>query len=208
MLKTQETRIEEIYLDYQKDIKPLVYYIERRFHKFPLSLLNEIRDVFDHISRCYNPEAKQEYIDENIKKAENHFTRIKLDAYKYVNDVKRKDFTKWKRKYNKYDLQNINDGDFWKRILDLEDEAEYLFTKAKEMETKNVNESYDLFYQSAEKYNEIDNSIREKRQLIVKAKFKYRRETFLNRLTGFIIGVLTSLIASILYANIIHIINK
>ena len=96
--ETQEIEIQEIYQDYQNDIKPLVYYIERRFRKFPLSLLNEIRDVFDHISRCYKTDVGEEYINDNIAKAKNHFDRVKLDSYKYVNDVKRKDFTRWKRK--------------------------------------------------------------------------------------------------------------
>lgn len=208
MFNTQETKIKEIYLDYQENIKPLIYYIERKFHKFPLSLLNEIRDVFDHISRCYDPDAEQSYIDENIRKAENHFTRIKLDAYKYVNDAKRRDFIRWKKKYNKYDLQNINDGDFWKHILDLEDEAECIFAEAKKMESKDVEKSYGLFYQSAEKYKEIDNLINEKRQFIVKAKFKYRRITILNHAIGFLVGVASSIIASIFYTDLAEIIKS
>ena len=208
MPNSWETKIKEIYADYQENVKPLIYYIERKFHRFPLSLLNEIRDVFDHISRCYEPYANQKYIDKNIEKAQNHFTRIKLDAYKYVNDVKRKDFVKWKKKYNKYDLQNINDGDFWKHILDLEDEAERLFAEAKKQETKDVNESYDLFYLSADKYEQIDNLIDEKRQFIVKAKFKYRQMTFFNHLTGFIIGIISSIIASVLHTDVREIIQE
>ena len=131
-----------------------------------------------------------------------------MDAYKYVNDVKRKDFVKWKKKYNKYDLQNINDGDFWKHILDLEDEAERLFAEAKKQETKDVNESYDLFYLSADKYEQIDNLIDEKRQFIVKAKFKYRQMTFFNHLTGFIIGIISSIIANVLYTDVREIIQE
>ena len=196
LTKTQENVICEIYQDYQEDIKPLVYYIERKFHKFPLSLLNEIRDVFDHISRCYIPDAKPEYINTNLSQAKNHFTRVKLDAYKYVNDSKRRDFTKWKWKYNKYDLQSINDGEFWAAILNLEDEAESLFSRAKDEETKNVEQSYHLFYESAEKYNKINDLIREKRNYIAKAKFKYRRETIINQAVGFVIGVIGSIIAN------------
>lgn len=158
--------------------------------------MNEIRDVFDHISRCYSPNAKQEYIDTNIIKAMNHFTRVKLDAYKYVNDSKRRDFTRWKQKYNKYDLQSINDGEFWASILNLEDEAELLFSKAKKEESKNIDEAYHLFYESAEKYSIIEDLIRSKRNFIVKAKFKYRRNTFSNHAFGFLIGVASGIVAN------------
>ena len=56
--------------------------------KFPKGLLKEFRDVFDHISRCYEEDAAEQYIEENIQKAENHFNRIKLDTYKYISDYK------------------------------------------------------------------------------------------------------------------------
>ena len=61
---------------------------------FPKGLLKEFRDVFDHISRCYEEDAERQYIEENIQKAENHFNRIKLDAYKYVSDYKKREFAR------------------------------------------------------------------------------------------------------------------
>lgn len=207
--QTQEKEIEKIFQEYQNDIKPLVYYIERKYHKFPLSLLNEIRDVFDHLSRCYCTNTdienfnEKDYIDKNIEKAQNHFTRIKLDAYKYINDFKARDFKRWKRKYNKYDLQNINDGEFWKEILDLEYESEKLFVLARKMESIDIENAYDLFYQSTEKYEKIEELISNKQKLIVKAKFKYRRVTLFNNIVTFIIGIITGVLASIIYTNVI-----
>ena len=100
----QEGRIRSLYTGYQNDIKPLTFYVERKYHKFPKGLLKEFRDVFDHISRCYEEDAERQYIEENIQKAENHFNRIKLDAYKYVSDYKKREFVRWKKKYAKYDL--------------------------------------------------------------------------------------------------------
>ncbi len=125
----QEKRINSLYVEYQNDIKPLTFYVERKFHRFPKGLLKEFRDVFDHVSRCYEKDATEQYKEENIQKAENHFNRIKLDTYKYVSDYKKREFVSWKKKYSKYDLQNIKDGNFWKTILDLEDEGERIFLR-------------------------------------------------------------------------------
>ena len=87
----------------------MTFYVERKFHRFPKGLLKEFRDVFDHVSRSYEKDATEQYKQENIQKAENHFNRIKLDTYKYVSDYKKREFVRWKKKYSKYDLQNIKD---------------------------------------------------------------------------------------------------
>lgn len=94
----QEKRINSLYVEYQNDIKPLTFYVERKFHRFPKGLLKEFRDVFDHVSRCYEKDATEQYKEENIQKAENHFNRIKLDTYKYVSDYKKREFVSWKKK--------------------------------------------------------------------------------------------------------------
>lgn len=57
LTERQEERINSLYVEYQKDIKPLTFYVERKFHKFPKGLLKEFRDVFDHVSRCYEEDA-------------------------------------------------------------------------------------------------------------------------------------------------------
>lgn len=197
--KKQEERIKSLYLEYQEDIKPLIFYVERRYHKFPKALLKEFRDVFDHISRCYEEEATERYKEDNIRKAENHFDRIKLDTYKYVSDYKKREFSRWKRKYSKYDLQNINDGKFWREVLELEDEGEKIFSYARSIEAKNITKACDLIQESTMKYDSITQLIDEKRDLIIKAEFKYIRITFLNWATGFGVGVLASIIATWIY---------
>lgn len=204
LTKEQEERINLLYIEYQNDIKPLTFYVERKFHKFPKGLLKEFRDVFDHISRCYDKKATEQYIEDNIKKAENHFDRIRLDTYKYVSDYKKREFVRWKKKYNKYDLQNINDGKFWKEIIELEDEGERIFSKARNIESKNITRSCEMLQESALKYDKILKLINEKRDLILKAKFKYHRITLLNGFIGFLIGIVGSIIATYLWENILQ----
>lgn len=203
LTETQKERINELYIDYLKDIKPAIFYVERKFHKFPKALLKEFRDVFDHIARCYEEDATEEYKNENLTKAKNHFDRIKLDTFKYVSDYKKREFTRWKRKYSKYDLQNIDNGEFWKLVLDLEDEAEQIFSQARSIEAKSVVQSCELLQESTEKYDEIQDSINKKRELIIKEKFKYKKVSLMSRVSGFILGIATSIIAAYIWEYII-----
>lgn len=119
LTEEQEKRIINLYRLYYDDIKPLTVYVERKYHKFPKGLLKEYRDIYDHLSRCYSDDATSKIIEENIGKAEHHYERIRLDIYRYVCDYQKRVFVKWKRKYSKYNLQSINDGDFWKSVLEL-----------------------------------------------------------------------------------------
>ena len=198
LTKKQEARVISLYQEYQKDIKPLTYYVERKFHRFPKGLLKEFRDIYDHISRCYENNASDIYIEDNLKKAENHFARIKLDTYKYVSDYKKRYFSAWKKKYSKYDLQNINDGNFWLQVLELEEEGESLFFEARANEAKDLERACVLFQDSITKYTEIDKLISEKRDRIIKEKFKYRRVTFGNLVSGFALGIIASIIATLI----------
>lgn len=204
LTEKQEKQINLLYVEYQNDIKPLTFYVERKFHRFPKGLLKEFRDVFDHVSRCYEEDATEQYKDENIQKAENHFNRIKLDTYKYVSDYKKREFVRWKKKYSKYDLQNINDGNFWETILDLEDEGERIFSEARSMESKNIAKSCEMLQESTIKYDKIFKLIDDKRKLILKAKFKYRRVTLVNGIIGFLIGVVASIAATYLWEIVIQ----
>lgn len=66
LTKTQEERIIALYTEYQRDIKSLTFYVDHKFQRFPKGLLKQFRDVFDHISRCYEDDADECYIEDNI----------------------------------------------------------------------------------------------------------------------------------------------
>ncbi len=192
----QKARIDNLYKEYYADIKPLTYYVERKYHKFPKGLLKEYRDIYDHISRCYANDTTNDLIEENIKKAEHHFERIRLDIYRYVCDYKKREFIRWKKKYSKYDLQNINDGTFWKSILEMEEQGEQKFFYGRDLEAKNIEKACEYLKESFKVYDKIMELIDEKRSLIVKAKFKYKRVTIFSQIMGFVLGILASIIAS------------
>lgn len=202
LTEEQEKRIIDLYRMYYNDIKPLTVFVERKYHKFPKGLLKEYRDIYDHLSRCYSDDATDDLIEENIEKAEHHYERIRLDIYRYVCDYKRRVFVKWKQKYNKYDLQGIDNGDFWKYILKREDEGEKKFFEGRKREVKSVNEACDCLQESFKIYDDIMQTIIKNRDKIFEKKFKYVRAAIASQITGFVLGILASIVAAWIYSRL------
>ncbi len=94
-----------------------------------------------------------------------------------MSDYKKREFVRWKKKYGKYDLQNINDGEFWKTILDLEDKGERIFSEARSMESKNIAKSCEMLQESTIKYDEIFILI-EKKEIDFKGKISVSQGYF------------------------------
>lgn len=105
---------DELYLLYEQytdSLKPLLAFVETKVLKFPGPILNELRAVNDHVSRCFTNLNPSECHNE-ISKAKGHLVRAMLDCYKlllisYEDDVK--DFY---QQYKDISLAVVNDGHF------------------------------------------------------------------------------------------------
>lgn len=88
-MKMQEMtyRISSCYEQYCGIIKPLIAQIEASTEKIPLPLLNEIRAFNDHIARCYFGNPPEDYINDQVNKAERHIVRMTLDCFKCLNVI-------------------------------------------------------------------------------------------------------------------------
>ena len=80
-------KLRELYSFYW-EIKSSVALYETNFNKIPAELLNEIRNAFDHVARCYvlygldseQPDAAK--IEQHLDKSLSHLERLHLDLYK------------------------------------------------------------------------------------------------------------------------------
>ena len=61
-----------------------------------------------------------------------------------------------------------------------------------------------MLQESTIKYDEIFKLIDKKRELVLRAKFKYRRVTLVNGIIGFLIGVVASIAATYLWETVIQ----
>ena len=77
---------ERLYSFYNDRLRWVIIFIESRYKKFPVPILNEIRAVQDHIARCYDKdiEGGEAFINDQMRAAQSHYTRCLLDGYKYI----------------------------------------------------------------------------------------------------------------------------
>ena len=203
MLDTKlQEEIDNIYSEYIKELKPLIAFVEHNYRKFPKGVLKEFRDVFDHIARLYLTDQDTVAQKDNISKARNHFSRLKLDIYKYLCDYRKKEINRWLSKYSKYDLTIIDNGSFWYNIQEHFDECEAIFFRGRSIEHSDVTEACSYYEDYINKCEATFKYIDAKKKLINGAVFKQLRTQTQNIIFGFILGIIGSIIASIIYNHI------
>ncbi len=203
MLDTElQEKIDSIYLEYINDLKPLIAYVEHNYRKFPKGVLKEFRDVFDHIARLYLDGQSDAVKADNIKKADNHFCRLKLDIYKYSCDYQKRKIDRWMKRYSKYDLTIIDNGKFWDDVEERFDKCETTFFKGREIEHSDIAQACNYYEDYINECEDTFNHIDAKKNLISSAVYKQRRTQTINIIIGFILGIIGSLIASGIYAHL------
>lgn len=93
---------------------------------------------------------------------------------------------------------------FGKKYLIWKRKEKEFFSDARAVEARNIAKACDLIQESTIKYDEITSLINEKRKLIVKAKFRYRRVTLFNWIIGFCVGIVASIIATYIWERVIN----
>ena len=165
MQNEQEKEIEDLYNQYYHVLNPLVQSYEALSLKFPTEILNELRSIFTHLSRCYEPQVTNEFIDDNIKGAKSHLKRAILDGFKYniiSLQIKIEEF----RKSHQRVLSLIDNGSFINYFHESEIKAQDAFNFAKDSEAEGIcscDELYGYFENAYNLYSNLYNTIKEKR---------------------------------------------
>lgn len=197
MNPTQEKHIRAMYKQYMEIIKPLIAEIEAEYQKFPDAITNEIRAFNDHIARCYKDECNVCLVDEQLKKAESHVTRMILDCYKYLIVFYSDKIKKFERKTKRCDLTAIDNGKFYSEYMILKQEAINKVKNAKKQEQKLDVDTYDNYQDSYNAYVELDDYVMKNITKVHWAKMKFTAKTLL----GIILWFLSVFIGSILANN-------
>ncbi len=156
MQKTEQSlhdQQENVYKLYNERLRWVISFIESKFKRFPVPLLNEIRAAQDHISRCYDKSIpgynEPKYIKRQMNAAKNHYLRCLLDGYKYIwfhfgAQITRKYF--WAKLLG--NLSDINNGDFIETLTGLNKAAKKFNWEARMSESTNKSKAID-FYEKA-----------------------------------------------------------
>lgn len=149
----QTNEIKQIYLDYRTRLNPLVQSYEVLKKTFPITILNEIRDIFSHIAKCYKPKIKSDEIDSNIEKAKSHLQRAMLDAYKYNCFAIQDKIAEFKKEHERV-LTLIDAGTFIDKLYSNENDAQESFLNAKKVECEcdDIEDCFALYQEAYNKY--------------------------------------------------------
>ncbi len=145
------TQQRDLYAFYNDRIRWVIVFIEQRYKKFPVPLLNEIRAAQDHITRCFEQDKSNDhdYVSKQLSMARGHYMRCLLDGYKYIwyhlgAEIKKKYFLA--RLFGK--LSDINNGEFSKEMQMLFRQARKDNEQARLLETKDKTASIELYEKS------------------------------------------------------------
>lgn len=184
------TKIVEIYDAYINIISPFILQLESLDGEFPVEILNEIRAIFTHISRCSLAETTAIYED-NIIKAERHVKRAILDCHKYVCVAYDEHYKQFDRLYKNVDLSVVDNGDFLVDLCKKRKAAVHLLQKAKRLELDGENDRtvYGSYADAYNAYSDVYNLIEESYDKLEKAKRRASRKDIIAAI-GFIFGAI------------------
>ena len=184
----------DIYDTYNGTIKDLLADIESRYQKFPLTVYNEIRAVFDHIARCYHKDFKDNQINIEVEKAKGHIKRIIFDCYKYLYVYQNRSFNKFEKRTKNVDLRSIDDRRFYDNYSKLRKGARINVRNAKRIESRNKNKAFDLYKESYNMALVLEELIEEYHSQIWQARAKH----FFSKIGQIIIYIFIAVIAGII----------
>lgn len=199
MTPTQQDTIIGCYVQYCGVIKPLIARIEALSEKIPLSIFNEIRAFNDHIARCYFGSPGDEYISDQISKAQRHVVRITLDCFKCLNVILYSQIEDFEHRTRNIDLTVIDNGVFYPKYSRQKVEAAKLVMDAKIAEGHDYEDALCLYQDASNIYSEIVADINNARENVKWAKVRFTTRRVLT-VVGWVISVIVSAILSAVFS--------
>lgn len=185
---TNDVRILKIYDTYINIIAPFILQLESLDGEFPVEILNEVRAIFTHISRCCLSKTS-EFYEDNIVKAERHIKRAILDCHKYMCIAYDEHYRQFDRLYKSVDLSVVDNGDFLIDLCQKRKRAVQLLQSAKHLELNGAddNDIYNCYSDTYNAYSDVYNLIENSYDKLEKAKRRANRKDII-AIIGFVIG--------------------
>lgn len=200
--------IEECYVTYCDVIKPLIANIEAQSELLPLPVFNEIRAFNDHIARCYYNNPSEDYIHQQVDRANRHIVRITLDCFKCLNVIYYRKIELFDTQTRNVDLTVIDNGMFYPEYTRLRREAAEKVKMAKSAETYNVEESLNYYQESYNLYSGLVGKIDEVAEKVKWAKVRFRIRRILTVIAWIMSVVISAIVSAIFSCEIISYLVK
>lgn len=82
--KGHEAEINQLFSLYKEKVNPLISVYNALENSFPVGVINELRDVFSHLTQSLLVSEDGE-IRRHLDKAQRHLKRAVVDAFKYAS---------------------------------------------------------------------------------------------------------------------------
>lgn len=154
-----EDQINQIFALYRDRVNPLVAVYNSVTDKFPIGVLNELRDIFSHLVQSLeDPEATARH----LKRAQSHCKRAAVDGFKYAAFAYSTVYDNFKETYKNVDLSYVDNGQLLPKLTRLYAEAGDLMTKARLIEASphTEDEMYEAYEDAFNCYAELYKCIR------------------------------------------------
>lgn len=205
------SEIEKLYSQYTTEFKPMLSLVESVKVKFPITILNELRALQEHVFRCFSSTISEIEALEEINKAKGHLERAILDCYKellVIYEGKLKDFEK---SYEGINLALVKDGAFLIKYQEGWDAAQKLSVSARRTESEYFNDklqAYAEYEKAVMAYEEVLSYIKECAPALihvkactdvvqVKERKRRRRENWMFAVISSVIGIVLGYILKI-----------
>lgn len=193
-------RIESCYKQYCGVIKPLIAQIEATSEKIPLPLFNEIRAFNDHIARCFYNNPSDEYIAEQIDRAERHIVRMTLDCFKCLNVILFQKIELFESQTRNVDLTVIDNGSFYPTYAKQKIEAARIIKMAKISESQDTYQALEYYQNAYNIYAQVVDNIDSISEKVKWAKVRFTIKRW-GAIVGWVISVILSAIISAMLAE-------
>lgn len=152
----KEDKLNELFSVYREQVNPLIAVYNVLENSFPVGVINELRDIFSHLTISLledNPQSVERQLD----KALRHLKRAVVDAFKYAAMAYSKVYDDFRQSYAHVDLSYVDNGKFLPKITDLNMKAEKLMLEAKliESDVHTDEEMYTAYELAFNKYAEL-----------------------------------------------------
>lgn len=195
-----EEQINYLFSLYKDKVNPLISVYNALENRFPLGVINELRDIFSHLTQSLLVEDDAE-VDRHLDKALRHFKRAIVDAFKYASMAYSKVYDDFKESYKYVDLSYVDNGQLLPKLTKLNAEAENLMHEAKMIES-NIHDDEEMYtaYEAAfNRYAELYKCIMDSLGAVETIKLKtiedeeaQKKEHHVDRMIG-IIGVIVGI---------------
>lgn len=201
-----QVELSQLFEEYTNKLKPLLAFEESMAQVFPGPILNEIRAMNDHVSRCFWKNKTDEECLGEVKKAKGHLTRAILDAYKCLTIVYERKIQNFYTQYKDVCLAVVEDGKFLPELNRLHHVARELTFTAKKEETyafPKKDLSYEAFENAVIAYADVDEFIANHTDGLVNAVQYAKDQTK----TNYKFAIISAVIGTVLGAIVTCLLN-